>query len=112
MTSPISSIYVGFDTERSRLATTFNGAYQNIGIALTKNPAIIIFDNQSDVSVPISVDNTNTWMTLEAGQSFVLDLRANHGTAATFSMAINTQFSTNASVGTSGSIRISNVYPS
>lgn len=112
MTNPISSIRVGFDTERARAATTFNGTYQNIGTALTENPAIIIFDNQSDVSVPISVDNTNTWMTLSAGEAFVLDLRANHGTAATFTIAEGTQFSTNASVGTSGSIRISNVYPS
>lgn len=104
------SIGVGFDTERARAATTFNGAYQAIGSALTENPTIIVFDNQTDVSVPLSVDQVNVWMTLSAGEAFVLDLRANHGIASNYSISIGTTFYTNASVGASGSIRISNVY--
>lgn len=101
---------VGFDTERSRAATTFNGTYQTIGTALTENPVVIVFDNQTDVSVPLSVDSTNVWKTFSAGEAFVLDLRANHGLASNYTIDVGTQFSTNASVGTSGSFRISIVY--
>lgn len=102
-----SSMVVGFDTERSRASTTFDGSFLAIGSALTVNPFIIIFDNQSDVDVPISVDGVNIWKTFAPYQSLVLDLRANHGIAENYTMAIGTQFTTNASVGTTGSMRIS-----
>lgn len=101
---------VGFDTERSLAATSFNGTYQNIGSALTQNPVVIVFDNQTDVAVPLSVDGANTWKTFSAGEAFVLDLRANHGNAANYTIDIGTQFSTNAALGTSGSFRISIIY--
>lgn len=102
-----SSIRVGFDTERARAATTFNGTFLNIGSALTVNPVIMIFDNQTDVEVPVSVDGVNIWKTFSAGEAFVWDLRANNGIAANYTVDIGTQFSTNAAVGTSGSFRIS-----
>lgn len=98
---------MGWDTERSRASTTFNGTFLNIGTPLTVNPVTIIFDNQSDVSVPVSVDGVNIWKTFSAGQALVLDCRANHGIAATWEPDIGTQFSTNAAVGTTGSMRIS-----
>lgn len=101
---------VGFEDERSIAATTFNGAYQSIGSALTHNPVVIIFDNQTDVEVPLSVTGNSTWKTFSAGEAFVLDLRANHGIASNYTIDASTQFSTNASIGTSGSFRISLIY--
>lgn len=95
------------DAERSRAATTFNGSYQNIGSALTANPVIIILDNQTDVEVPLSITGSSTWKTFSAGEALLLDLRANHGIASNLTIDVGTQFSTNASVGTSGSFRIS-----
>jgi hypothetical protein len=101
---------VGFDVERSLSAVSFDGTYQYIGSSLTENPIIIVFDNQTDVAVPLSVDGANTWKTFSSGEALVLDLRANNGIAATYTMEIGTRFSTNASVGTSGNFRISITY--
>lgn len=101
---------VGFDTERARAATTFTGSYLAIGTAITENPVVIIFDNQTDVSVAISVDGVNVWKTFSAGEAFVLDLRANNGMAANYTMDVGTAFFTNAAVGTTGSFRISIIY--
>lgn len=110
MSNPNTSQRVGFDTERALASTSFDGTYNFIGTALTQNPVIIIFDNQTDVDVPISVDGTNTWKTFTAGEALILDLRANHGNAPNYTIDKGTRFSTNAAVGTSGSIRISVVY--
>ena len=95
------------DPERTRAATTFNGTYQTIGSTLTSNPVIVVFDNQTDVDVPLSVTGSSTWKTFSAGEAFVLDMRANHGIASNFTLDIGTQFTTNATIGTSGSFRIS-----
>ncbi len=101
---------VGFDVERSIAATTLNGTFQFIGSAFTENPIIIIFDNQSDVAVAVSVDGVNIWKTFPAGEALVLDLRANHGIASTYIIDLGTRFSTNSAVGTTGSFRISSTF--
>ena len=101
---------VGFDAERSLAGTSFNGTFQNIGTPLDNNPVVIIFDNQTDVEVPLSVDGVNIWKTFSASEAFVLDLRANHGIAANYTIDIGTEFSTNAAVGTTGSFRISVIF--
>lgn len=101
---------VGFDTERAIAATSLDGTYQNIGSSLTENPAILIFDNQTDVDVALSVDGSTTWKTFTAGEALILDLRANHGLAANYTVDLGTQFRTNSAVGTSGSFRISILY--
>lgn len=98
---------MGWDVERSRASTTFNGTFLTIGTPLAFNPVTITFDNQTDVPVGISVDGVNIWKTFSAGQAFVLDCRANHGIASNWTPDIGTQFSTNAAVGTTGSMRIS-----
>lgn len=98
---------VDWEIERSRAATTFNSTFQFIGSALTRNPVVLVWDNQTDVEVPISVDGVNVWKTFSAGEAFVLDLRANHGIAANYTIDVGTRFSTNAAVGTTGSFRIS-----
>ena len=99
-----------FDTERSLAATSLSGAMQAIGTALTVYPVVIVFDNQTDVAVAISVDGINIWKTFSAGAAFVLDLRANHGIAANFVVDKGTLFQTNSTVGTTGSFRISIIY--
>ena len=100
---------LGWDTERSLAATSFNGSQQNIGTPLTENPVIIVYDNQTDVSVPLYADGV-LWKTFEAGEAIVGDMRANHGIASNYTIDLGTQFTTNASVGTTGSFRISIQY--
>lgn len=101
---------VGFGVEKARAATTFTGSFLNIGTGLDYAPVVIVFDNQTDVAVPISVNGADIWKTFSVGEAFVLDLRANHGIASNYAIDVGTQFSTNASVGTTGSFRISYVY--
>lgn len=103
------SIRVGFDQERSLAATSFNGMSQAIGTPLTVNPAVIVFDNQTDVEVPLYADLI-LYKTFSVGEAFVLDLRANNGIASNYTIDIGTLFSTNAAVGTTGSFRISIIY--
>lgn len=110
MASNNISIRAGFETERALASTSFNSGYQVIGPVLAENPVVIIFDNQTDVDVPISVDAANTWKTFVPGEAIVLDLRANHGIASNFTCDLGVQFYTNAAVGTSGSFRISTIY--
>lgn len=100
---------VGWDTERSRASTTFNGTSLAIGTPLEFNPVIIIFDNQTDVEVPLYVNGV-LWHTFSVGEAIIEDMRANHGIAATWAIDIGTQFSTTAAVGTTGSFRISIQY--
>ncbi len=99
----------GWPQEISLAATSFNGTLQNIGTGLTENPVHLILDNQTDVAVPLYV-NSVLWKTFSAGQALILDMRGNHGIAANFTADIGTQFGTNASLGTSGSFRISLTY--
>jgi len=100
---------VGFDTERSLASTSFDGTTKAIGGVLTENPVVIVFDNQTDVEVPIYAGLV-LWKTFSAGAAFVLDLRANHGFASNYTMDLGTQFYTTATVGTTGSFRISITY--
>lgn len=108
MTNP-DYLRVGFDAERSR-AAPFSGSAQTVGSALTVNPVVIVFDNQSTVSAAISIDGgSTTWKTFSAGQCFVLDLYANKGGEKTYTIPIGTQFTVTATGGT-GSFRISIIY--
>lgn len=110
MTNSNISQRAGFDTERSLAATSLTGVMQAIGTALTVSPVIIIFDNQTDVAVAISVDGINIWKTFSAGEALLLDMRSNHGIAANFVVDMGTLFQTNSAVGTTGSFRISIIY--
>lgn len=100
---------VGWDTERSLAATSFDGTSKNIGTPLEYNPVIIIYDNQTDVEVPLYVDGV-LWKTFSVGQNILEDLRSNKGMASNYTIDLFTQFSTTASVGTTGSFRISIQY--
>ena len=88
------------------------GAYQAFSDVLQENPAMILFDNQSDVAVIISDDGTTNGKTFVAGEAIVLDLRTNKElTADDMSWRKLTQFFANSAVGT-GFFRISYVYSS
>lgn len=103
-----NSIRVGFDTERSR-SGAFSGSFQTLGSALTQNPAIMIFDNQSTVTIEVSIDGTNTWKTFTSSEAMVLDLRANNGMAANYTVDIGTQFYVKGTGGT-GDFKLSILY--
>jgi hypothetical protein len=97
---------LGWDEERSLDAMNFSGANEPIGTPLSVNPVIIVYDNQTDVEVPLLVDGV-LWKTFSAGEAILEDLRANSGIAANYTIDLGTQFSTNAAVGTTGFFRIS-----
>jgi len=102
---------VGFSPERARLESTFNGTFQTLGSVLDINPAIMIIDNQTLVSVALSVDGVNVWKTFSPGEGLVLDLRGNHGIAANYTVDLNTQFYVNGAAGAgTDSFRISILY--
>lgn len=89
------------------LMGTMTGTPVLIG-TLEFNPVIIIFDNQGDVAVEISVDGgATTWRTFPAGEALVLDMRAAHGLAANFTFDKGTSFYGD---GASGDFSISYLY--
>lgn len=94
---------VGFPEE---LSATMTGSFVEIGTLLFQ-PIIIIFDNQSTVSVAISVDGATTWKTFPAGEAVLFDLRANKGNAPNLVIDKGTTFFGN---GASGDFSISYVY--
>lgn len=103
------NVRVGWDVERT-VTGPFTGSAQNLGTALSENPVVVIFDNQSTVDVALSVDGgVSIWKTFSAGEAFVLDLRANHGNATNYTIDIGTQFSVTATDGT-GSFRLTILY--
>ena len=97
-----------FDVERI-VTGPFGGTYVTLGTPLGFNPVIIIFDNQSTVTVDLSVDGINSFKTFVAGEAMLLDLRANIGLAQNYTIPLNTQFYINATGGT-GSFTISIMY--
>lgn len=89
------------------LTETMTGSWVEIG-TLDFNPVVIIFDNQSSVSVAISIDGgTSTWKTFAAAEALVLDLRSQHGSAPNFTIDVGTTFFGN---GASGDFFISYIY--
>lgn len=107
MSASVNAIRAAPDTERV-VTGPFSGAAQNLGTALTVNPIIAIFDNQSDVDVAVAFSGV-TWKTFSAGEALVLDMRGNNGEAATYTFDIGTQFTVTATGGT-GSFRLSILY--
>ena len=100
----------GFDTERSKTGD-FSASFQTLGSPLEHNPVIMIFDNQTTVSVAVSIDGTNTWKTFSAGEALVLDLRAANGIASNYTVDAGTQFYVQGSATAgSNSFRLSILY--
>jgi len=89
------------------LVGTMTGSFVLIG-TLEQSPVIIIFDNQGDAAVEISVDaGETTWRTFPAGEALVLDLRAAHGLAPNYTFDKGTSFYGD---GASGTFSISYIY--
>ena len=108
MSAPYIGIRAAPETERS-VAGAFTGSAQNLGTPLTQNPIMAIFDNQSTVSVAVGFSGVSNWKTFSAGEALILDMRANHGQAQTFTFDLGTQFTVTATGGT-GSFRLSILY--
>lgn len=88
-----------------------SGAPIAFSAALTQNAAILIFDNQSNVNVFVSDENSAVnGKTFTAGEALVLDNRANQTkTEDDFTWPIGTRFYGTSAAGV-GSFRISIVY--
>ncbi len=84
----------------AELTATMSGSFKSIG-TLLHSPVIIIFDNQGTAAVAISTDGgITTWRTFTPGEALVLDLRANHGIAPSFTFPVGTNFSGDGASGT------------
>ena len=96
---------LGFDTELS-LAAPFTGLAQLIG-TLTNEPVVLMFKNQSSVSVFVA-DNSGSskGTTMVAGEEIILDCRANSGKATNMGFPIGTSFFATGTAGT-GAVKIS-----
>jgi len=96
-------------TQISRNAATFTGSLQAFSTTFTDSPWIVIIQNDTDQTVSLSQDGTNTAISLVAGTKLVLDLRANEGTATIFSFKKGEQWYASGTAGT-GLIKISYLY--
>src|SRR5580700_6319923 len=96
-----------FDTELSltlpQSATTLIGT-------LTNEPVILMFKNQTTVTVFVSDNPGSTaGTTMLAGEEIIFDCRANNGTARNMGFPIGTSFYATATSGT-GNVKISVIY--
>lgn len=104
---PIDQIF-DFDTELT-VSAPFTGSAQLLG-TLTNNPVIILVKNQSTVPVFFANNTGSTrGTTMVAGETFVLDCRANKGLAANGAFPINTSFYVTGTGGT-GAFKVSIIY--
>lgn len=99
---------LGFDTEMN-VTAPFSGVAQLLG-TLSNEPVVILFKNQSTVSVFVADNNGSTkGTTMVAGETFVLDCRANKGNAINMGFGIGTSFFVTGTGGT-GAMKISILY--
>lgn len=86
------------------------GSFIAFSGVLTQIPSIIIFDNQSNVTIVISDDGSTNFKTFVAGEALVLDMRTNKTRSAEdFAWGIGTQFFASSAAGV-GLFTISYVY--
>lgn len=110
---------MAFNQQRAKFAPELSyptamgdGTYKPFSAALTFNPALIIFDNQSTVSVTISDDGVTDGKTLTTGEAMVLDLRTNKlEPPGELTWSVGTQFYAKSIAGV-GPVLISMVYAS
>lgn len=101
-----------FSAQISYDSSAGTGSYLAFSAALTQNPALIIFDNQSNVAITISDDGSTDGKTFIAGEAMVLDLRTNrYQSSQDLTWRIGTQFYGKSAAG-AGSFYISVVYAS
>ena len=98
-----------FDTELTIAASTFDGTAKRIG-ALSNNPVMILFKNQTSVSVFLADNSGSTkGTTMAIGEEIIIDCRANKGSAANMAFPIGSTFYATGVAGT-GSFKISVIY--
>lgn len=88
-------------------AATLSGTPALIGV-FNHSPVIVIFDNQADVAVVITINGVS-WKTFPAGEALVLDMRGNHGNAPNFTFDQGTTVMGSGSAGT-GIFSVSYLY--
>lgn len=103
---PITSQRAKFDVMRTRSAATFNGTFLAVGTPLTDSPYQIIFQNNTSVTVQISIDGVNAGLELLTNQSIVLDMNTNRTNNRAFTFPIGTQFYVSGAAG-AGNFNIS-----
>lgn len=111
----MSAKKVYFDTLRSLAFGSISGTYAAVGSALTVNPRIVCFTNQTQGDMIFSTDSTNAsgQILVPAGSFKLYDLTANlvPGKDDSFVIAVGTQFYVKqSSAPVSGSVYIENVY--
>lgn len=98
-----------WDTELSIAASTFTGSAQSIG-TLTNLPVILFVTNDTNQTVFFTDNNGSTkGKTMIAGERWLMDCRANNGTASAFSFPIGTTFYATGTAGT-GTFYVSVIY--
>jgi len=99
---------LAFDTELS-VTAPFTGVSQYLG-TLANEPVLILFKNQSDVSVFLADNNGSTkGTTMIAGEEIIMDCRSNHGLAVNMGFPIGTPFFVTGTAGT-GAFKVSILY--
>ncbi len=99
-----------WDTEITYNTASGTGSFLPFSAALQHETKVIIFDNQSNVTVIISDDGVNNGKTFVAGEALVIDCNANKGLKAEeMAWAIGTQFYASSAAGT-GNFVIDMVY--
>ncbi len=99
---------LAFDTELS-LTAPFTSSAQLVGV-LQNEPVLILFKNQSTVTVFLADNNGSTnGTTMIAGEEIIMDCRANSGRAINMGFPIGTAFYVTGTAGT-GAFKVSILY--
>lgn len=95
--------------EELEVAGAFTGVPQFVG-SLTNRAVLIMFKNQSTVSVFLADNNGSTnGTTMAAGEEIIMDCRANNGISSNMGFPAGTSFFITGTGGT-GAFRISSLY--
>ncbi|HEY5236088.1 MAG TPA: hypothetical protein VIJ14_07920 [Rhabdochlamydiaceae bacterium] len=98
-----------FGTELTFDTATLTGSFVAFSSPLVENPALIIFDNQSNTTVVISDDGVTNSKTFVAGEALVIDNRSDASIAVELTWPVGTNFYASGTAGV-GLFRISYVY--
>jgi hypothetical protein len=101
---------VRFEQELSYNTAAGDNTFQPFSNILLQAPALIVFDNLSNIPVEISDDGVKVGKTFGVGVSIVMDLRTNRKrTADDYTWRKGTQFFAKSAIGT-GFFLISYIY--
>lgn len=101
---------LAFEELRSRLATSFDGTYQTLGVPTVYPSRLLKFTNTSASDVFISFDGATDHELVPASSYMVIDISSNRVWDCEFSLAAQTQVYIRSTLGVSGSIYLSVYY--